>query len=63
MSKSENRLFLQDLVPEMADEVNSFFSEMEEQKNVHETIFVSLPSYEDADLISLKNDLLSNYAK
>ena len=59
MSKSENRLFLQDLIPEMANEVNSFFNEMEEQKNVHETIFVSLPSYEDTDLVPTIKDLYS----
>lgn len=60
MSKSENRLKLQETIPELADEVNSFFGNLKESKEIDETIFVMVPSYRDKDL---NNTLIDLYSK
>ena len=41
MSKSENRLKLQETIPELADEVNSFFGNLKESKEILEDLIVA----------------------
>ena len=60
MSKSENRLKLNEQMPELAGEVSSFFEDLEQTKTVDETIFVMIPSYRDKDL---NNTLIDLYSK
>tara|TARA_R100001163_G_scaffold728_6_gene1128 strand:- start:27252 stop:28283 length:1032 start_codon:yes stop_codon:yes gene_type:complete len=60
MSKSENRLKLNEQMPELAGEVSSFFEDLEQTKTVDETIFVMVPSYRDKDL---NNTLIDLYSK
>lgn len=57
MSKSENRLKLNEVMPELAGEVSSFFENIEQTKKIEETIFVMVPSYRDKDLDNTLTDL------